>query len=84
MLMPRRSMVASVGLLGFAALLAGTGSAPAQSGSPALAGRVSAEQGALERFGQQSSCRRSAALSERSGIRSSNFSDCCIWLTAFI
>jgi virginiamycin B lyase len=48
MVMPRRAMVRSVSLLVFAVWLAGTGKAPAQTGSPALSGKVSAEQGALE------------------------------------
>ena len=46
--MPRRSVVTSVSFLVFAALLAGIGNLAAQTGSPALAGKVSAGQGALE------------------------------------
>src|ERR1700738_1279201 len=48
MAMPRRSVVTSVSFLVFAALLAGIGNLAAQTGSPALAGKVSAGQGALE------------------------------------
>jgi hypothetical protein len=48
MAMPRRSKATSAGLLAFAALLAGTGKLPAQAASQALAGKVTAEQGALE------------------------------------
>jgi virginiamycin B lyase len=48
MVMSRRSKVTSVSFLVFAAWLAGTGNLPAQNGSPALSGKVSAEQGALE------------------------------------
>src|SRR3984885_13129838 len=47
MVMPRRSMVTSVSFLIFTALLAGIGNAWAQAG-PALAGKVSAGQDALE------------------------------------
>ena len=46
--MLRRSKARSVGLLALAAVLAGTGKLPAQNGAPALAGKVTAEQGALE------------------------------------
>jgi virginiamycin B lyase len=46
--MPRRSMVTSVSFLVFAAWLAGTGNLPAQTGSPALTGKVTAGQDALE------------------------------------
>jgi streptogramin lyase len=46
--MPHRSKATSVGLLAFAALLAGTGKLPAQAASQALAGKVTAEQGGLE------------------------------------
>jgi virginiamycin B lyase len=45
--MPRRSMVTSVSFLVFCAWLAGTGNAAAQAG-PALAGKVTAGQEALE------------------------------------
>jgi virginiamycin B lyase len=45
--MTRRSMVASAGCLAFAVLLAGTGEGAAQAG-PALSGKVSAGQAALE------------------------------------
>src|ERR1700687_2521595 len=48
MAMPRRAVVTSVSFLVFAALLAGIGNLAAQTGSPALAGKVSAGQGALE------------------------------------
>jgi len=46
--MPRRSMVASVGFLLLAALLAGNGKVSAQAGPAALTGKVSAGEGALE------------------------------------
>jgi virginiamycin B lyase len=46
--MPRRSMVASVSFLVVTALLAGTGKIAAQTGSPALTGKVTAGQDALE------------------------------------
>src|SRR3981189_91730 len=46
--MPRRSMVTSVSFLVFTAWLAGTGNLPAQTGSPALTGKVTAGQDALE------------------------------------
>src|SRR6266404_7454442 len=48
MAMPRRSVVASLSFLVFAALLAGTGDLAAQTGSPALTGKVTAGQDALE------------------------------------
>jgi streptogramin lyase len=46
--MPPRSLVTGVSFLVFFAWLAGTGKLPAQTGSPALSGKVTAEQGALE------------------------------------
>ena len=46
--MPRRSVVASLSFLVFAVLLAGTGTLAAQTGSPALTGKVTAGQDALE------------------------------------
>ena len=46
--MPRRSMVTSAGFLVFAAWLAGTVNLAAQTGSPALTGKVTAGQDALE------------------------------------
>src|SRR5258705_5281569 len=46
--MPRRSMVTSVSFLVFTACLAGTGNLPAQTGSLALSGKVTAGQDALE------------------------------------
>jgi virginiamycin B lyase len=48
MVMSRRSMVTSVSFLVLTAWLAGIGNLAAQTGSPALAGKVSAGQGALE------------------------------------
>src|SRR5260370_18332579 len=48
MVMPRRSMVTSVSFLVVTALLAGTGKIAAQTGSPALTGKVMAGQDALE------------------------------------
>jgi streptogramin lyase len=48
MVMPRRSMVTSVSFLVVTALLAGTGKIAAQTGSPALTGKVTAGQDALE------------------------------------
>src|SRR6266436_1043950 len=48
MVMPSRSMVASVGFLLLTAWLAGTGDLAAQTGSPALTGKVTAGQDALE------------------------------------
>jgi virginiamycin B lyase len=46
--MPRHRMVTGVVFLVLGVLLAGTGVAAAQTGSPALSGKVTAEQGALE------------------------------------
>ena len=46
--MPRRSLVTGVGFLVLFAWLAGTGKLPAQTTAQALAGKVTAEQGALE------------------------------------
>jgi virginiamycin B lyase len=46
--MPPRSLVTGVSFLVFFAWLAGTGKLPAQTDSPALSGKVTAEQGALE------------------------------------
>jgi virginiamycin B lyase len=46
--MPSRSIVASVSFLVFTAWLAGTGNLAAQTGSPALTGKVTAGQDALE------------------------------------
>src|SRR6266852_5188343 len=48
MVMPFSSMVARVGVLVFTAWLAGTGDLAAQTGSPALTGKVTAGQDALE------------------------------------
>ncbi|HEY2212091.1 MAG TPA: carboxypeptidase regulatory-like domain-containing protein [Bradyrhizobium sp.] len=46
--MPRRSMVASVSFLVFTVLLAGAGNMRAQTGSPALTGKVTTGRDALE------------------------------------
>ena len=46
--MPRRSLATGIGFLVLFACLAGTGKLPAQTGAPALAGKVTAAQGALE------------------------------------
>src|SRR5665213_1251562 len=48
MVMPRYQMIASVSFLVWAGLLAGTANLAAQTGSPALAGKVTAGQEALE------------------------------------
>jgi virginiamycin B lyase len=57
--MLRRSKAMRVGLLAFAALLAGTGKLSAQGASQSLAGKVTAEQGTLE--GVLVSARRAGA-----------------------
>ena len=46
--MRRLSIFSGVGFLAFIALLASTGHLPAQTAAPALTGKVTAEQGALE------------------------------------